>query len=236
MHPDSHTCVRAFISYAHMDRARAAQAKSLLDGAGFSPFLAHEDLEVSDEWRTCLVEELKTCQLFVPLLSKAYMASAWAVQETGFIASRLPDVVVAPLSLDGTRASGFVQHIQSPSVGPAAITRQLLIEPLTSKFPRTILPRAIATAISATDFRSAEVFMAPLVRFFPLFTPDEAQAFAVGATKNGQVWSASLCAKLYLPQFIASCGHHVEPKSLRALAHQVEHDEWYPGPASRVAE
>jgi hypothetical protein len=124
--------VRAFISYAHADRHRAGEAKTLLDGAGFSSFLAHEDLEVSDEWRDCLVKELKACDLFVALLSKAYMASVWAVQESGFIASRLPGVTVAPLSLDGTRSSGFVHHFQSPSVGPEPITRKILIEPLTA--------------------------------------------------------------------------------------------------------
>ena len=229
MAPLSTNRVRAFISYAHADRHRAAEAKGLLDAAGFSSFLAHEDLEVSDEWRDCLVRELNACGLFVSLLSKAYMASVWAVQESGFIASRLPEVVIAPLSLDGTRSSGFVGHLQSPSVGPEPIARKQLIEPLTARFPRTILPTAIETAMRAGNFRSAEASMEPLVRFFPLFAPSEAQAFAAGSVKNGQVWSAHLCSTIYLPEFIAQCGHNVEPPTLRALSHQIEHGEWYTG-------
>jgi hypothetical protein len=168
--------VRAFISYAHVDRLIAGQAKELLDAAGFSTFLAHEDLEVSDEWRECLLQELRRCRLFIPLFSKSYLSSVWASQECGFIASRLDEVVIAPLSLDGTRSNGFLSHVQSPTIRPDGVTRELLVEPLTSRFPRTILPEAIARAACAGDFRSAERLMKPLVRFFPLFTAEEAQA------------------------------------------------------------
>jgi hypothetical protein len=72
--------VRAFISYAHVDRLLAGQAQTVLGEVGISAFLAHEDLEVSDEWRECLLRELAQCQLFVPLLSKHYLSSTWAQQ------------------------------------------------------------------------------------------------------------------------------------------------------------
>jgi hypothetical protein len=220
---------RAFVSYSHADRHFAGEAKQLLDAAGFSAFLAHEDLEVSDEWRDCLLSELRQCRLFVPLFSKNYIASVWATQESGFIVSRLPDVVVAALSLDGTRSSGFLSHFQSPSIPAGRITREVLIEPLTARFPRTILPRAIAAVVEAKGFRQAESLMKPLVRFFPLFTADEAQAFAEGAVRNSQIWLADLCRTEYLPALIALQGSNIQPRTLRALSHQVEHEEWYRG-------
>src|SRR5260370_481133 len=57
----------AFISYSHTDRKYGAQAKSVLAEIGIDTFLAHDDLHVSDEWRARIIEELKRCDLFVPL-------------------------------------------------------------------------------------------------------------------------------------------------------------------------
>jgi hypothetical protein len=207
----------------------AAQAKQVLESGGFSTFLAHEDLEVSDEWRECLLLELRRCRLFVPLLSQSYVASVWAMQESGFIASRLDEVVIAPLSIDGTRSNGFLSHVQSPSIGVDGVTRELLVEQLKSRFPRTILPEAIARAIRAGDFRSAERLMRPLVRFFPLLTAEEAEALALGAIENGQIWDAALCRNEYLPEFLQAVGTKLQPRTLRALTHQIENGQWYNG-------
>src|SRR5690606_12103029 len=92
----------------------------------------------SSRTRPCLLQELARCHLFVQLLSQHYLASTWAQHEAGYIVSRLSDgVVVAPLSIDGTRAGGFLGHIQSPSVGGNGITQVLLVEPLVPRYPRT---------------------------------------------------------------------------------------------------
>jgi hypothetical protein len=219
--------VRAFISYAHSDRTHAGQANTLLTNVGISAFLAHEDLEVSDEWQNRLLEELSRCDLFVALFSKNYLASSWAQQESGFIVSRLSRVTVAPVSLDGTRSQGFLSHIQSPMVGPDGITRALLIEPLASRFPRTILPNLIAQASKARSFRRAEELIQPLVRFFTLFTSSEAQAFADGATSNPQIWAAAECRDEYLPAFIRIHRNNVHSESIRRLEYQIEHGTCY---------
>src|SRR5437867_544945 len=104
--------VKAFISYSHQDRVFGAQAKGVLGEVGIDAFLAHEDLEVSEEWRKRIVVELRQCELFVPILSRRFLESDWAPQEIGFIVSR-DDIVVAPLSIDGTVPRGFISHVQS---------------------------------------------------------------------------------------------------------------------------
>jgi hypothetical protein len=221
--------VRAFISYAHADRVFAGQTQTVLGEVGISAFLAHQDLEVSDEWRDCLLRELAQCQLFVPLLSKHFLSSTWAQQESGYIVARLQEVVVAPLSLDGTRSGGFLSHLQSPNVKSDGITKSLLVEPLVARFPRAILPSLIAQAVKAGSFKHAEQLIAPLVRDFPLFSVEEAQSFADGAIRNGQIWLAADCKSDYLPAFIGAQGANIRPETLRALSYQVEHGEWYRG-------
>jgi hypothetical protein len=219
---------RAFISYSYEDRMAGAQAQKLLDAANIDAFLAHDDLEVSDEWRERILEELRSCELFVPLLSEHFRQSKWAPQEVGFIVSR-SGVVVAPLSLDGTRSFGFISHLQSPRVQRDGITQEVLIEPLARKFPCQVLPAMINTVATAGGFRTAEARMRPLVPLFQLFTRDESETFARAAISNGQIWAAQLCHENYLPIFLDVQGANISDESRRALAFQVEHQRWYNG-------
>ena len=218
--------VTAFVSYSHLDREFGGQAKAVLDEVGIDAFLAHEDLEVSEEWQRRILSELRRCDLFVPLLSKNFLESKWAPQEAGFIASR-PEVVVAPLSIDGTMPFGFMSHVQSSRIRGEGITRELLVEPLAKRFPRKILPGLIRIAGKAGSFRHAEMTMRPLVPVFSLLTAEEAQALAEASVRNGQIWSASLCRSTYLPEFIRVQGSNLKPETLLALRYQVENDEWY---------
>ena len=219
--------VTAFVSYSHKDRKYGGQAKAVLRKVGIDAFLAHEDLQVSEEWQHRILKELSSCDLFVPLLSKNFLESKWAPQEAGYVASR-PTVIVAPLSIDGTTPCGFFSHVQSSRIASDGVTRELLVEPLVKKFPRTILAALIQIAGEAATFRCAEQKMRPLVPHFSRFTAEEAQALAEVSVDNGQIWSAADCRDKYLPEFIRLQGSNIEPKTLRALRYQVDNDTWYP--------
>jgi hypothetical protein len=216
----------AFISYSHEDRKHGAQAKSVLAEIGIEAFLAHDDLHVSDEWRKRIIEELKRCDLFVPLLSANFLVSKWAPQEVGFIISR-PKVPIAPISLDGTTPFGFMSHVQSRQISRDGITRELLVEPLAGRFPRLVLPGLIQIVSKAGSFRSAEALMAPLVQYFPILTAGEAQALAEASVENSQIWAASLCSSQYLPEFVDHQAKNISPKTLRALNYQIANGTWY---------
>ena len=43
--------VTAFVSYSHVDRKFGHQAKDVLGEVGIDAFLAHEDMETSEQWR-----------------------------------------------------------------------------------------------------------------------------------------------------------------------------------------
>jgi len=202
--------------------------KRVLAEADIDGFLAHEDLEVSDVWRERILQELRHCDLFVPLLSKKFLSSLWAPQETGFIISR-PDVVIAPLSIDGTTPSGFISHLQSRRIPDEGASQELLIAPLAKRVPRLILPGLIRIVSLSVTFRSAEAGMLPLLPHFQELTLQEAQALAEASTENNQIWSASLCRRKYLPKFIEAQKSNIRPRTLRVLRYQIEHDESYPG-------
>lgn len=220
--------MRAFISYSHSDRSYGAQAKAVLAGAGIDAFLAHDDLEVAEEWRARIIDELRSCDFFVPLLSANFLASKWAPQEAGFIVSR-PEVVIAPLSIDGTVPFGFIGHVQSSPIPSSGISHELLVVPLARRKPRQILPCLIQVALDARSWRSAEAKMRPLVPFFDELAPVEAQSLAEGSVENDQIWDASLCRTKYLPEFIRAQKGNIQPKTLRALMYQIEHARRYSG-------
>jgi TIR domain len=216
----------AFISYSNVDCLYGQQTKVVLAKFGIDAFLAHEDLQVSEEWRERILQELRRCEIFIPLLSANFRASEWAPQETGFIMSR-PEVAVMPLSIDGTTPFGFISVFQSRRIPNEGVTQEFLRDPLARKAPRQVLPRLISQLANSVSFRDAEANMAPLVPFFACMTASEAQSLAEATVRNDQIWSARLCREQYLPQFVRERGAVIDPGTLQALQYQVAHNSLY---------
>ncbi len=190
----------AFISYANADKKFAHATKSALRDLGFTGFLAHEDLAVSEEWRDEILVKLQSVTVLVALLSKHFKASEWCAQEVGFILSR-PEVLIMPLSLDGTVSFGFMSKIQSKVVHDEIEIPDILRDALFRKRPRILIPRWIKRVAAATAWRRAEALVKPLVSHYAAFTDEEANAFLEAALGNPQVWDAGACRSEYLPEF-----------------------------------
>src|SRR4051812_49699974 len=107
----------AFLSYATADRDVAHRLAASLKSLQVEPFLAHDDIDVSAEWRDALLDALGKSHLFIPILSVRYFESIWCTQESGIAAAlRLTFV---PLSIDQTVPQGFFGHVQSVRIDPA---------------------------------------------------------------------------------------------------------------------
>lgn len=214
----------AFISYSNSDRKIARETKSALEDFGITGFLAHEDLQVSEEWRDSIIEKLENAQIFVALLSKDFKASEWCAQEVGFIISR-PDVLVIPLSIDGTLPFGFISKLQSKRVRVADDIPVIIQEVLLKKKPRLAIPLWIKKIEEAGSYRGAEAIVAPLVPHFDAFTGKEAEAFLVAALGNSQVWDASLCRVEYLPAFARKHWAKIPKKLKKELLEKLDTTE-----------
>lgn len=101
-----------FISHSHVDRAVARDVKALLNAFGTEAFVAHEDIELSEEWLEQITATLRRCDGMIYLVSEASSASDWTDQEVGFALCR--DIPVIPMSL-GKKPWGFVGRYQSKS-------------------------------------------------------------------------------------------------------------------------
>jgi hypothetical protein len=202
----------AFLSYQTADKVAADHVKAILAKVRVESFLAHKDIEVSVEWRQKILEEIAKADLFICLLSKDYLQSAWCMQESGIAAFR-PGFAIVPLSLDGSIPSGFISSYQSVQVNPEKITlTDLLPAFLKHDFALGIALLTDQVA-SSPGYRSAEQNFQLVLPHVPQMTDAQVKALLEKAAENDQVHHAGLCARDYLPPLLESHGRLLAPKT-----------------------
>lgn len=202
----------AFLSYATADKLIAAEVAKALHVLGIKTFLAHEDIHVSHEWRSTLLEELGKVDLFVPILSSNYYSSVWCVQESGIAAFR-SGVTIVPLSTDGTIPAGFLGAIQSTKIDPNTYISPWSIVP-------GLMRRDVSSAIDAMinlvalsgSYRGAEHNFQQLLPHLERATEAQKVRLLEVSAKNDQVHHAGLCARDYLPPIMKTHGHLLDPQ------------------------
>jgi len=104
--------VEVFLSYSHADRNLAGEVAKLLEEKGIDVFLAHEDINISEEWREEILKHLKNCTLLIALLTPNFKESVWTNQEAGFALGRGAKII--PLIVGGTdiKVFGFLESLQ----------------------------------------------------------------------------------------------------------------------------
>ena len=218
--------LKAFISHSTADENIAKKIKAALNDYGTSAFLAHEDIQFSQEWKDCLIHELNEANIFIPLLSTSSKESVWVQQEIG-MAFAQKDMLFLPLSVDGTAPFGFISHIQGKRIPPDGIYRDLLVEPIIKRFPHEFIPNLINQLASAHTFRNAEALILPLVSHFEKFNDVEIDRFAAAAIENDQIWNANGCREQYLPVFLKLHRSRMDTEKLNALEYQLKHRKRY---------
>jgi hypothetical protein len=101
---------RLFLSHVHTSKKSAANLKQSLQRYSISAFVAHEDIEPSDEWRDEILRSLMSMNSLAAILSDDFSASKWTDQEVGVAVAR--DVLVIPIS-KGVQPYGFIAKYQS---------------------------------------------------------------------------------------------------------------------------
>ncbi|MBI4949583.1 MAG: toll/interleukin-1 receptor domain-containing protein [Deltaproteobacteria bacterium] len=105
--------MKIFFSYSNEDRWHAWVIKDALEKYGLNVFMAHNDIEPSEEWRERIFTELKECHVFLPFLTSNFDKSAWTDQETG-IAYGLEKLII-PLKIN-VDPHGFIAHFQAQKI------------------------------------------------------------------------------------------------------------------------
>ena len=218
--------MKAFISHATADRGVALAAREALVQSGVDCFLAHEDLRVSQQWKTRILEELGVCDIFVPIVSRAFRRSNWCGQELGAAVQR-DSVLIVPVSVDGTVPYGFISDLQAHPVVDGEIAASVIRDAVATRWPSVVIDSLIEALDNAHSFRVAEALLAPLQPYFAQLTRRQASDIADKAIENAQIWNAQLCRTVYLPEFLQLNKRRLESEKRKALQFQIEHQSWY---------
>lgn len=107
---------RTFLSYSHNDRILAGKIAAFLRGRGVDVFLAHEDIEISEEWRDEIHRNLRNCDILLALLTPSFKESVWTNQEAGYMMGRERKVVPLIVGETDIKEFGFLEALQGIQV------------------------------------------------------------------------------------------------------------------------
>ncbi|MGD0074481.1 MAG: toll/interleukin-1 receptor domain-containing protein [Candidatus Binataceae bacterium] len=206
----------AFLSYQTEDKAVAGRIKDLLSGMDIPSFLAHEDIDVSDEWPAKILKEIGKADLFVAILSKNYYESCWCSQESGIAAFR-KKMIVLPLSIDGSLPKGFLGNIQATKIDPDH-PRQCDLLPGIARCNISFAIDSIINIIgSSKGYRNAESNFELILPYLQKASDDQVVRLLKKASENEEVYDAARCAGKYLPHLLKSHGHLLDAETREFL-------------------
>jgi hypothetical protein len=110
MSKTSRTTVRIFLSYSTSDKKFVGELKNALELVGPNVFLAHQDISPSLEWRNIILSNLKSCDVFVPIITTKFHLSAWTDQESGIALAN--NKLILPAAIDKL-PYGFLDGFQA---------------------------------------------------------------------------------------------------------------------------
>ena len=92
--------IRLFISHKSEDRDKARDLKGKLQKFSVTSFVAHEDVDPTEEWENVILEALSTMDILVALLTEDASRSHWVNQEIGYAFGRNKPVVSVGMGAD----------------------------------------------------------------------------------------------------------------------------------------
>jgi hypothetical protein len=118
---------RIFLSHLSAEKLFASDVQSHLRLFGVSSFVAHEDIQPTEEWVNKIEAALASCDLLVALMHSGFHESKWTDQEIGFVLGRGVPAFSVRL---GTDPYGFIGRFQAipPGDGNARLVAQSIFE------------------------------------------------------------------------------------------------------------
>lgn len=206
--------IQIFLSYSTLDKKFAAEFKESLNLFGLKVFLAHQDLTPSVQWQETILSNLRSCDLFVPILTKGFSKSLWTDQESG-IAFSLSKYIL-PLRIH-TNPYGFLSRFQALRGNkrqPVISAEQILNALAEHKALRNRLLKYLIKAFGESNsYMTAIATSKALLSFSPLTTTQLKLIFNY-AISNGQI-HRSVGATNNLRQILAANKHRISKEQLR---------------------
>ena|SRR2546422_1977921 len=109
---------KIFVSHSHHEKEIAGWIKGELERFGAFGFVAHEDINPTEEWQGAILKNLKECDVFLALLSGNFATSDWTDQESGIAIALGKVIVPVKVNLDPYGFIGKYQALKWDSEEP----------------------------------------------------------------------------------------------------------------------
>jgi TIR domain len=187
--------VRLFLSHVSRIKTETSALKAALQPYGIDAFVAHEDIEPSQEWQKEIEFALRSMHAFCALVTEDYNRSKWCDQEAGYALGRgVPFVLLAcgtaPYGLMGKHQAAKGQLVPSALLQESATRvvdvlskQESLIHPLTEG--------AVQALETAHTFASAKASMKRLAVMEKSLSKEQILRMLAAARSNSQVSDAT---------------------------------------------
>lgn len=181
--------LKLFISHRNVHKKVVSELSQYLLPYGISCFIAHEDIEPTEEWRNEIENALRSMEVFLAFLTDDFSDGDWTNQEVGFAIAR--GIPIIPLKMSCKNPHGFMSiyqalHGQIENI-PQLTTN--IFNLICLKFDKKSLVKkaTIAAFINSTDFEaSGEAFKR--LETFNEFSDIELENLVSRFNKNSQLY------------------------------------------------
>ena len=188
------TAVETFLSHSDEDKKIARKLADNLAIYGFDVFVAHDDIEIGDEWEETLKEKIKRCDLFLALLSKNFHKARFTDHEIGIATAFNKQIF--PIRIDDVKPYGFMSKFQAKKISPNIDNNEIrnLAERLI-KFTdegKNVIDRVIEKLENANSFNEAN-YATEILFEYTNFTYKQVNKIAQAFLSNPQItggWTA----------------------------------------------
>ncbi len=180
---------RIFLSHTHEHKVEMAALKMALLPYGIAAFVAHEDIEPTEEWEEVIEFGLDTCDALLAYLTPGFIESKWCDQEVGVCIGKGKVIIPVRMEADPHGFLGKYQGAQGvgrDAAGLAAEVARIVRanKRMERKYAEVLVGRlceAYSYAHARAMFRQVEQIPARL------WTPDMIQRARTAAATNGEL-------------------------------------------------
>ena len=217
--------VRVFLSYsnaAQEEKEFAGNLKRQLEELGLEVFLAHEDINPSADWQETILNNLKSTDIFMPVMTENFQGSFWTDQESGIAFG--DGKFIMPIAVDGKMPYGFLGKIQAyKQDSKLPIDAYKIIEAVIQsnpKFSSPLLDSLIKSFALSNTWESAGNKSALLIKFSAM-TAEQVNEIFRSTLQNPQIYQ-SWTAKQNIEELFKRHKQLLDEKLLERVLDQEE--------------
>jgi hypothetical protein len=116
---------RLFLSHTHEHKVEVAALKIALIPHGISAFVAHEDIDPTEEWEEVITAGLETCDALLAYLTPDFVGSKWTDQEVGVCIGKGKPIIPVRVGADPHGFLGKYQGAQGVGRDAASLAGEV---------------------------------------------------------------------------------------------------------------